>query len=67
MRHGIRACAYPAGVAVRPTSTVVATAAVCPSGPGLRAAQWDVIPAAQALPTSLFLLRRQPPLGADRR
>ena len=42
MRHGIRACAYPAGVAVRPTSAVaaavaaavVAAAAVCPSRPG---------------------------------
>jgi hypothetical protein len=34
VRHGIRACAYPAGVAVPPTSAVVAAAAVCPSRPG---------------------------------
>jgi hypothetical protein len=34
VRHGIRACAYPAGLAMRPTSAVVAAAAVCPSRPG---------------------------------
>ena len=38
MRNEIRACPYPAGVAVRPTSAVaaavIAAAAVCPSRPG---------------------------------